>query len=189
MRLGKEPLQIPLGALYVRAEWRELPALRKAVDMRVHRESGHAEGLRHHHRGRLVPHAGQLLQLRKTARHFAAVFLNYQLREPPDRLRLSRGQSAGAHVRVNLLNREPHHFLRGVGFGEEPRGLEVDAFIGALRGQQHRNQQGVCACMVQRHQRFRIEPGEMGINKISSFSGRHIRHRGAENPLRNLPPH
>lgn len=189
MRLGKEPLQIPLGALYVRAEWRELPALRNAVDMRVHRESGHAEGLRHHHRGRLVPHAGQLLQLRKTARHFAAVFFNQQLRKPPDRLRLSRGQTTGAHLRVNLPNRQAHHFLRGVGFGEEPRSLEVDAFIGALCGQQHRDQQCVCARMVQRHRRFWIKPGEAGINKIGSFSGLHIRHRGAEDPLRNLPPH
>jgi hypothetical protein len=43
--------------------------------------------------------------------------------------------------------------------------------------------------MVQRHRRFRIKHGKTGINKIGSFSGLHIRHRGAENPLRNLPPH
>ena len=66
--LGEEPLEVFLDLLDGLA-LAELPALRKAMDMRVHWEGRHAESLRHDDGGGLVADAGKLLELLESPRH------------------------------------------------------------------------------------------------------------------------
>lgn len=54
----------------------EFPAGGEAVNVGVHGEGWHAEGLRHHHRRGLVAHAGQGFERREIPRNLAAVLLD-----------------------------------------------------------------------------------------------------------------
>jgi hypothetical protein len=59
--LWEQFLQVGLSVLHALAG-AQGPSAKRAVDVGVHREGRHAEGLHHHHAGGLVAHAGQGLQ-------------------------------------------------------------------------------------------------------------------------------
>jgi len=69
---GEHGLEIVLDLLDG-ARARQLPAPGEAMDVRVDRERGHVERLRHHHARGLVADAGQRLEQRQIVRDLAAV--------------------------------------------------------------------------------------------------------------------
>ena len=75
MLAREQRLQVALRLLHA-AAGTQLPAARQAVNVRIDRKRGHAEGLRHHHARGLVAHAGQRLQFLESPRHLAAVLLD-----------------------------------------------------------------------------------------------------------------
>ena len=130
---GKEFLQVALGLFDVFSGG-EFPAVGEAVDVRVHRKRGHAEGLRHDDGGGLVAHARQRLKRLEVRRHLAAVLLDEDARELGNRGGLPRGEAAGADDRADFLHRDFHHVVRIVREREQRGSDLVDAHIGALRG-------------------------------------------------------
>ena len=125
------------------------PARRQSVDVSVDRKGRLAEGLRHHHARRLVSDAGQRLEILQRVRDLAVELVHEDLREPVNGLRLLWCESAGLDGRVNCRDRKPlHHVGRG-GHCEQAGRHLVDAFIGALRRQEHRHEQRIRIAVVQ----------------------------------------
>ena len=81
---GEELLEVALG-LHDVAIVREAPARGEPVDVRVDREGGDTEGLRHDDAGGLVSDAGEGLELVHIGRNNSAVLVDQELRELGDR--------------------------------------------------------------------------------------------------------
>ena len=64
------------------------------MDMRVDRESGVPEGLRHHYAGRFVPHPWQRFQFREGLRHLGIKPIDQLLRQPGQSFGFLRCQAA-----------------------------------------------------------------------------------------------
>jgi hypothetical protein len=135
-------LEVALGLLD-RPAVREAPAGGQPVDVGVDREGGLAEGLRHHDAGGLVAHAGQRLERFEVGGHLPAVLPDQELRKARDRLGFRRRETAGADHAPDLRDRQLRHRLRRRGAGEQERRDLVHLDVGALRGEEHGDQQGV----------------------------------------------
>ena len=158
--LWEEPLGVALGLLHVLPVG-EIPAVHQAVDVGVDREGRDAEGLRHDHRRRLVPHAGEALKGFHVLGDGAAVLVHQDLAQADDGLGLLRAEAARPDDLAHLVHRHVAHVLGVVGPGKEGRGDLVDPGVRALRAEQHRHQQRVGVGMVERNRHFRIEPLEL----------------------------
>ena len=163
MRAREKCFQVVLGLLDVAAAG-ELPALRKAVDVRVHRERRFAKSLRHDHAGGLVPHSRQSLELGKRTRHLSAVLFDQDPRKFRNSFRLPRRQAARADDFLDFLHRLRGHFGRGVRQCEKPWGDFIHALVRALGRQQHGNEQRVGIAMLQRDGCFRVKPGQPPVD-------------------------
>jgi cation:H+ antiporter len=132
---SEEPLQVPLGLDHVAGPG-ESPASRQAVDVRVDREGGLAEGLDHHDAGRLVAHPGQGLEGLEVGRHATGVLLDEDLREAADGPRLGGREPAGADQTEDPGYGQLRHLRRRRGAREEPGRHLVHPLVGAL-GREH----------------------------------------------------
>ena len=95
---GNTRLEVALDLLDV-ARARQAPAPGEPVDVRVDRERGHAERLRHHHARGLVADAGQRLERLEVARDLAAVLRRRAC--APVAARFFALPGARPHVRMN----------------------------------------------------------------------------------------
>jgi hypothetical protein len=103
--------------------------------------AGFAEGRVQHHVGGLAAHARQGFQRLALARHFAAVLVHQDLAGGDDVLGLVVVQADGRDIGLQLVHAEVEDGLRRVRHRVQPaRGL-VDADVGRLGRQQHRDQQ------------------------------------------------
>ena len=101
----------------------ESQALGHPVDVGIHGEGGHLEGLRHHHTRRLVPHARQGFQLLQTSRYVASKLRYHKLRERADVFRFRRRQPTRFDSRLDLSDGQTRHLCWRVGEGEEECGV------------------------------------------------------------------
>ena len=109
--------------------------------MRVDGERGRAEGDVHDHVRRLATDAGQRLERSAIARHLAAVLGDEPLGEQDHVLRLVAEETDRLDELPQALRAKRVHLLGRVGDAEEgARGL-VDAGVGRLRREHHRDQQ------------------------------------------------
>jgi hypothetical protein len=157
--LGEEALQVALG-LHHAAPAREPPAPREAVDVRIHREGRHAEGLDHHDARRLVADTGERLEERGVRRHAAGVLVQQALRERRQGARLLGRQPAAPDQALDLGDGEARQRLRGRRRGEERRRHLVDPRIGALGGEHHRDEQREGILVAQRHRGLGVQAVE-----------------------------
>jgi hypothetical protein len=145
---GKELLEIALGLLDGAAA-REAPARRQPMDVRIDGEGRLTEGLLHHDARGLVAHARQGFEGLECGRHAAAVLFDQDPREPRDRLRLGWRESARADDAPDLGDGEPAHRFGRRRAGEQQRRDLVHLDVGALRGEQHGDEQRVGIPMVE----------------------------------------
>src|ERR1017187_8231610 len=155
-RLREQRLQVALRLPNV-ATTREPPALREPVNVRVDGERRDVEGLRHDDAGRLVAHTRQLLQLRERARHGAPVPLGDDLGQAGYRLRLLRRKPARPDDPLDLRNGSPRHPLRGVRHRKKLRGHLVHPLVGALRGEDDRDEQRERILVRERDRRLGVQ--------------------------------
>ncbi len=139
---------------------REFPAQGEAVDMRVHGKRGLAEGLGHEYGGGFVADAGQGFEFLEGAGNLPAVALEEQAGHFADVFRLHRREAAGAHDGVNLRDGERSHFRGGVGEGKELGRDQVDTRVGALRGEDDGDEEGVGVAVREGDGRARVKLGE-----------------------------
>ena len=132
-------------------------AVGHAEDVRVHRHGRLAEGgVEHHVRG-LAAHARQAFQRLARARYFTVVPLEQDPAGGDDVLRLGVEQADGRDVVLQPVFAQREDRRRCVGHREQAsRGL-VDAHVGGLRGQRHRDQQFERRAIFQFRRRARIE--------------------------------
>ena len=89
----------------------------------------------------LRPTPGKRLQQRAVARHRAAMLGDQLFRQRDHVLRLVAVEPDGLDQVAHLRFAKLHHLFRRVGRGEQSRRRLVDAGIGRLRRQHHRDQQ------------------------------------------------
>ena len=111
------------------------------MDVGVDRECGNAKRLRHHDTGCLVSDAGQIFERGEVFGHLAAVLGDEVLAHRDDVLRLAVREAAGLDVVEHLLRRELRHRVRVRGDFEQRGCDQVDARIGALRREDHGDEQ------------------------------------------------
>ena len=153
---GEELFEVALGLFDVFAG-REFPAFCEAVDVGIHRESGHAKGLGHNDGGGFVTHTGQGFECLEICRDFSSVLFDEDFRKLRNGGRFSGRQAAWADDGADFLDWDFHHVPRVGGEGEKRWRDQIDADIRALRGKQHSDQQGEGIAVIQRDGRFRVE--------------------------------
>jgi hypothetical protein len=117
--------------------------VRHSQDVSIDRQAGHAEGVAQDDVGSLAPDARQPDEVVHGARDLAAVVRNDRRRHADQRPRLGPEESGGLNLRLEFVGRRPRQRARiGVASKESWRDL-VDAFVGALRRQNRRDQQFV----------------------------------------------
>jgi hypothetical protein len=154
--LGEEALQVALG-LHDAAAAREAPARGEPVDVGVDGKGRHAERLHHHHARGLVADAGKRLQQREVGGHAAAVAFQQPLREGREGARLLRREPAAPDQALDLPDREARHRLGRRCDGEERRRHLVDARVGALGREHHRDEEREGILVEQGHRRLGIQ--------------------------------
>ena len=107
-RFGKQAFEVPLGLRYVFART-QAPALREAVDVRIHGKGGHAKGLGQDHAGGFMPHTRQAFEGVEVGRHLALVLIEQDLREASDGRGFLRRESTGADDAAYGVHGHPHH--------------------------------------------------------------------------------
>jgi len=139
---------------------REARAVADAKDMRVDRESLHPErGVEHDIRG-LAADAGQRLQLFARSGHLAVMAVDQRLTERDDVFRLGVEQADGFDRVAQGVFPKGDHLSRRLDVFEERAASNVDAGVGRLGGQDHRDQQLVRIARFELGRRGRIRFGE-----------------------------
>ncbi len=153
--LGHAPQQRLLDLQHVLAR-REPGAVGQPEDVSVDRHRRLAEDGVEHHVGGLAADAGQGLERLALGRDLAAVAFEQQARQRERVLRLVAEQADGLDAVGNAFLAERDH---GVGRGcerEQPARCEVDAAVGGLRRQHHRDQQLVGRGVLELGLRVRV---------------------------------
>ena len=138
----------------------EFPAQGEAVNVGIHGEGGLVEGLDHEDGGGFVADAGEGFEFLKGAGNLAAVAFEEEAGHFANIFRLHRREAAGADDGVNLRGGEGGHFVRGVGEGEEFGGDLVDAHVGALGGEDDRDEEGKGVAVQEGDGRAGVERGK-----------------------------
>src|SRR5690606_25984043 len=115
------------------------------LEVRVHGDTGAAEGVAQDDEGGLAAHTGQLDEVLEPAGHLAAEVLGERLRQPYHRLGLGPEEAGGAQDLLHLLGVGGGQILGGGVLGEEGGGGLVDAQDGGV-GRRHgvdREREGV----------------------------------------------
>ena len=126
------------------------------MDVGVDGKGRDPERLSHHHAGGFMAHSGQCLQFLEACRHLAAVHIHQDVRQLVHIARFSFGQSELADVAKDRVLAQCGHRFRGWPGCKESRRDFVDLFIGALRTQQHRDQQGEGIAVIEWNRWFRV---------------------------------
>ena len=166
--LREEPLEVFLDLLD-RLAWAELPALREAMDVGIHRESRHAESLCHDDGGGLMPDARQLFEFLERAGHLAPMLRHEHLTQPDEGLGFLWSEPQLADQRQDPRLGHGRHLRGRAGLGEECRGDFVDLLVRALGRKHHRDQERIGIRVVQRDRRRRVELRELPPRLIGSF--------------------
>ena len=116
-------------------------AVADAEDMRVHREGFGVESDVKNDVGGLAAHAGQRFERRAIVRHLAVILRDQGFRQRDDVLRLGIEQADRLDVLFQAVLTQGHHLFGRLHLGEERARRLVDAGIGRLGGQHHRDQQ------------------------------------------------
>jgi glutamate-ammonia-ligase adenylyltransferase len=169
---GEEHLEVAFGLDHV-ARTRQTPAAGEAVDMGVDGKGGMTERLNHHDARGLVPHSRELLERLKILRNFSAVFFQEQHRQRADRLGFGGAEAAGANDGLDAARLEPRHRFGAIGFGKELGRHLVDADVGALSRQQHRDEEGEGIDVVEGNRRLGIAPVENFTDAFGLFRAGH----------------
>jgi hypothetical protein len=127
------------------------------VDVGVHREGRHAEGLHHHDARRLVADTGKRLEEREVRRHAARVLVQQALRERRQGARLLGRQAAAPDQSLDLGDGQARHRLRGRRGGEERRRHLVHARVGALGREHHRDEEREGILVAQGHRGLGVQ--------------------------------
>ncbi len=135
----------------------EFPALGKAMDVRIDGEGGDFKGVDHYNAGGFMSNPWKFFQGLEVGGDLSVIFFDEHFGEAFDVAGLSVGQTAGFDAVENFFDGKFHHCLRGVGFGEESRSDDVDAFVGALRGEEYGDQQGEGVGVIEWNRDFGIE--------------------------------
>ena len=125
------------------------------------------------------PTPGQRLQRFAVARHLAAVALDQCPAQRDDVLRLGVEQADRLDALAQALFAQRQHLRRRVGLGEQRLGRLVDADVGRLRRQHHRDQQRVGIDERELALRLGIGGGEAAVELVdlrpASAAGSHRR--------------
>ena len=150
------------------------PALRQSVNMGVDRKSRNPESLGHHDAGRLVPDSREGLQFFKRLWDLRRVFSNQYLRESLDGFGFLRGKSTGSDDFADLFDCLSGHFVGSVRQSEQRGGHLVNAFVGALGAEQHRDQQRVGIRMIKGHRRVWVQLIQPAGNEFGALRFSHV---------------
>src|ERR1035441_1138012 len=132
-------------------------AARDTLHMRVNHDAvGNLVPRAQHDVGGLARHSGQLQQLLHGARHLPAEFADQFAGCAHDRLRLVAEKPGGANVGFELFRLKRGKGLWRRVFLEKDRRDQVDAYVGALRRENGRDQQLPRAVVMQSAGRARI---------------------------------
>jgi len=152
---------------------RQPGAVADPENMRVDREGLRAKGTVHHHIGGLAPNPRQPDQRLAIRRHLAAKFRDQHFRQRDHILRLVIIKPDRLDMLLQPLKPQIDHLLRRLHLGEQFPGRLVDANIGRLRRQRHRDDELVGIAIVEFGLRRRIVGGEAGVEfeDIGFFHG------------------
>jgi len=168
-RLRDNLLELHLDILD-RFSGREAGSIADPEDVGVDRERFLAERGVQNDIGGLAADAGERLQLFPSARHFAAVSVDQRLAERDHVLRLGVEQANGLDRVSEAFLAQLNH-LPGSRDAREQRSTgDVDAGVGGLRGQHHRDEQlvGIAGFELGRGRRVRLrQPAEEFENLIA----------------------
>jgi hypothetical protein len=81
---AKHPFEVTLGFDDI-APTRKSPALSKSVNVRIYREAGYTEGLRHDNTGRFMANPRKSLECFKVPRYLTTVLLNQNFTQTANR--------------------------------------------------------------------------------------------------------
>ena len=90
-----------------------------------------------------------------------------------DIARLAGSEPAGANDREDLLDRQLHHLPRCRRPAKQLGGYQVDALVGGLGGQEHRNQQGIGIFVVEGDRGILVELIQDGVDLLGFFQALH----------------
>ena len=175
---GDVPLERPLGLQRRLRAGRQPDALRDAEDMRVDRHHLALPQHRTQHVGRLAPHARKPLHRLEVGGHLAAELRTEHAGHAGEVLRLVVGVGDAPDVGENLLGGGGGHRLGGGEGGEEGRRGHVDPLVGALRRENHRNEQLEGVFIVEfalGHGHVFREPGDYAVVTLAEGHGRFFR--------------
>mmetsp|Transcript_25861 Transcript_25861/g.82279 ORF Transcript_25861/g.82279 Transcript_25861/m.82279 type:complete len:214 (+) Transcript_25861:1840-2481(+) len=165
---GVQVLDRGLDFVHVARLPHEPPALREAVDVRVHRKGRDPKGLRHEHARGLVAHPGQRLELRKGAGDLAAVPLHQETRHRHQVLGLGGGKADLPDDSLDLPHVRGRHLLRGPRVPEERRRDFVDLLVGALGAHHHRTQELEEVGVRERDNGFGVELRQLAADALGA---------------------
>jgi len=121
---------------------RQTEPMRQSYHVRVHDDADdHVERIAENDVCRLAPDAVELDQFLHRARHLAAVTLDEFAAAILDVLRLAAEKSGGLDELLQFRARRVREIFCGAIFFEQLRRDEVDAFVRALRGKDHGDEQ------------------------------------------------
>ena len=152
---------------------RQPGAVADPENMRVDREGLRAKGTVHHDIGGLAPDPGQLDQLVAVRRHRAIIVGDQHLRQRDHVFGLGVVEADRLDMLLQSLEPQIDHLLRCLHLGEQPAGRLVDADIGRLRRQRHRDHQLIGVAIGKLGLRRRIVGGEARVEfeNIGFFHG------------------
>jgi len=159
---------------------RQAGAVGDAEDVGVHRDRLRPERDVHHHIGGLAADAGQLLQRVAILGHASTMLGDQPLGECDDVLGLHVEQPDGSDVPLQPILAQRDHLLRGLHRFEQLLGGFVDADIGRLGGEHHRDQQRIGIDVGQFGFRRRIVLGKTA----EEFEDVRFLHRPSTSPIR-----
>ena len=121
--------------------WRDAGAIGDPEDVGIHRDNGFSERGIQDHVGGFASDARQFFQGMSVPRHGAAVALHQVRAGLHEVARLGVVEPDGADMAAESFFSHGQNGLGGVGVAEESLRCLIDALVGSLRGEDHRNQQ------------------------------------------------